>query len=330
MQIPKKWKITKEIAKLNTEIEVLIESFQDMKIPFQLEKNILSKSILHSSLYSARIENNPLVLEEIDDTSEDIKQIEIRNLQKAYREIFLSPKKLELNLQNLFSLHEIICHELSPDSGRVRQEQSAIYDEFGTVVYLPPPPLLAKKLIAELFSYLISPKDDDFLLCKAFLGHYHLEKIHPFIDGNGRMGRLLISWVILAKNPKLSRAVTFVFEEYLAKEKESYYYFLEKGEVAIEDYLLFMLRGMHKQLLIAKAELEKLLQGDAPLLPHRQSELLALIKDHGQMSFDQIARRFLRVPARTLRYDLAILVKKKLIMKIGVTRGTIYEFINKD
>jgi DeoR/GlpR family transcriptional regulator of sugar metabolism len=60
------------------------------------------------------------------------------------------------------------------------------------------------------------------------------------------------------------------------------------------------------------------------LLP-RRFEILGIVRDHKQVSFDFIKRRFWGVPSRTLRYDLNKLCKSGFIIKRGVTRGAVYE-----
>lgn len=60
------------------------------------------------------------------------------------------------------------------------------------------------------------------------------------------------------------------------------------------------------------------------LLPPRQEEIYSIIKDHKIVSLDVIKRRFLKVPSRTLRYDLKKLQGNGLVIKIGATRGSVY------
>ena len=60
------------------------------------------------------------------------------------------------------------------------------------------------------------------------------------------------------------------------------------------------------------------------LLPRRQ-EILAIIRDHKLISFDFLKRRFYKVPASSLHYDLKMLQKKGFIKKLGVTRGVLYK-----
>ena len=66
-----------------------------------------------------------------------------------------------------------------------------------------------------------------------------------------------------------------------------------------------------------------LLQLTYALVPRRQ-EMLNIISDHPYLSFDTLARRFPRIPRRTLAYDLFKLLQAKLVRKHGVTRGACY------
>jgi len=65
-------------------------------------------------------------------------------------------------------------------------------------------------------------------------------------------------------------------------------------------------------------------EGAPHLLPRRE-EILAVIGEHPRSSFDFIHRRFLSVNPKTLHYDLGWLQKNKLVRKLGVSRGAVYE-----
>ncbi len=77
-----------------------------------------------------------------------------------------------------------------------------------------------------------------------------------------------------------------------------------------------------------KIVFEEMNKKELSLLPPRQDEILNIIRDHNIVSFDFIKRRFLKVPERTLRYDLKKLVEKKYIIKIGKTRGSFYKILS--
>ena len=83
-----------------------------------------------------------------------------------------------------------------------------------------------------------------------------------------------------------------------------------------------MLNSFLKESEELKKKIESVRNGKEKLLPPRQAEIYLIIKEHTVVSFDNIRRRFLKVPERTLRYDLKKLVDKGLTVKIGETRGS--------
>ena len=207
------------------------------------------------------------------------------------------------------------------DAGRIRTEISAIFNQAGVAVYVPPPPNRILKLLDELLIYVNS--EEKFPLIVAFIAHLIFEKIHPFLDGNGRVGRLLISVILKSKGWDFAFAVPF--EEYLDEHKDEYYFHLDQGLQNTNDYLEFMLDAFYKQIGRIRSQIDEEIAKEAhPFLPPRQEEVLSIIKDQIIVSFDMIRIRFIQVPERTLRYDLKKLLDRKLIEKSGETRGRYY------
>jgi Fic family protein len=176
----------------------------------------------------------------------------------------------------------------------------------------------------DLLIYINSEKN--FPLVAAFIAHLIFEKIHPFLDGNGRVGRLLVSAILKSKGWDFT--FTVPFEEYLDEHKDEYYFHLDNGLKNTNEYLEFMLEAFSKQIEKIKAQIKTEIARELhPFLPPRQEEILNIIKDQVIVSFDMIRRRFIQVPERTLRYDLKKLLDRKLIEKSGETRGRYYRAI---
>lgn len=321
MKIPPPYKITPEIIDLIAKIEALNLYFSSINIPIPIKQKIQRVSLLKSSLFSARIEGNPLKIEDLKQSSDSHKKREIQNIIIAQR--YINQKiKNKITLKNIKKIHAEVLKNLSPEASKLRTEISAIFNSEGVAVYMPPPPDKISVNLSGLLSY-INSKKEKFPLVSAFISHLVFEKIHPFLDGNGRVGRLLISAVLKAKGFEVNLIVPF--EEYLDGHKSDYYYFLDIGLNSPNDYLVFMLTAYLNQAEKIKKEIEKeSSKKENLLLPPRQEEIYQIIKDHKMVAFDQIKRRFLKVPERTLRYDLMKLVQKKAILKIGQTRGVYY------
>jgi Fic family protein len=323
MQIPPKYTITPEMIELIAKIESYRMNFASLEIPSQIKENIQRKSLLKSSLYSARIEGNPLELSEVSfEKSKEINKLEIFNIIKASKFIENNIKIGNVTKEMLLKLHELVLKNLNPDAGFFRKEQSAIFNEAGVAVYMPPSPFAISKFIDELLAY-INEDIEKFPLIKAFAAHLVFEKIHPFLDGNGRVGRLLISLILKAKGWDFTFAIPF--EEYLDDNRPEYYFHLDQGLKNTDEYLFFMLEAF-------LSEIEKIREDiktesdkkESVFLPPRQEEILNIIKEQKIVSFDMIRRRFLKVPERTLRYDLKKLLDKNLIERSGETKGSYY------
>lgn len=325
MLIPSKYQLTQRISELLASIEASKEVIDSINIPPEVELNIRRASTLRSSLFSARIEGNELTLDDLPiRPSKDQRKQEIFNILKALNLIYARPAK-DLNLKDLLNFHQIVMKGLVEVSelGRFRKEAGAIFNSAGIAIYLTPPPRQIEGLLLRLLRYINSQKES-FLPIKAALSHYAFEKIHPFLDGNGRVGRLLLQ-AILAKGGYGMRGLLAV-EEYLDNHRAQYYRGLEDSERDVTDYAEFMLEAIAetakkaKELVLEKKDV----RAQDFLLP-RRAEILNIIKDQKLVAFDHIRRRFLRVNERTLRYDLKKLQDSGFIKKRGTTKGVYYE-----
>jgi len=110
--------------------------------------------------------------------------------------------------------------------------------------YVPPPWLEVEPAMAALERYLHDIPEPSPVLIKAALAHVQFESIHPFLDGNGRVGRLLIT-LLLVDQGVLSRPLLYL-SLYLKRNREAYYEHLQRVrlEGAWEDWLSFFLEGV--------------------------------------------------------------------------------------
>lgn len=323
MRIPPEYSISEEMLLFISKIEAERLYFSSLNLQGTIRENIQRVSLLKSSLFSARIEGNSLQLSDFEfgKESEEEKKNEIFNIIDASKYIDNEIKEHAITKNNLLHLHSLVLEDISPDVGRVRSKISAIFNQAGVAVYMPPPPSQIAKLLDDLLIYI--NLEEKFPLITAFIAHLIFEKIHPFLDGNGRVGRLLIAAILKSKGWGFSFAVPF--EEYLDEHKNDYYYFLGGGLQNTSGYLEFMLKAFYEQIQKIKKQIdEEKIKESQPFLPPRQEEIFNIIKDQIVASFDMIRRRFLQVPERTLRYDLKKLLDRKLIEKSGETRGRYY------
>ncbi len=326
MKIPPKYELTPKSVYYLTQIEANKAIFENTKIPKKVIENLTRQSLLKSSLYSAKIEGNRLILEEAENLQKLNphlqERIEIENILSAFSYIRGRGSKIRVDLAFILKLHSLVMKALRPNSeiGKIRKEPTAIFNQAGIAVYVAPPPSALINLLNDLLTF-INQESDVLTLVKASLSHLLFEKIHPFEDGNGRVGRLLMQTILLKGNYHFNYLLSF--EEILNNKKGEYYDLLDRNQTSL--FIEFMLEIMLEKLEELKKDIlsKTNFTEEDTLLPRRR-EILEIVRDHTEISLSSIQRRFLKVPARSLRYDLKYLEKKGYIFKIGSTRGALY------
>ncbi|MFT7031984.1 MAG: Fic family protein [Cyclobacteriaceae bacterium] len=287
------------------------------KPPTELRKRNRIKTI-QSSL---EIEGNTLTIEQITDIldqkriigpQKDI--IEVKNAIAVYDRIG-ELKAFELN--SLCKAHEILMNGLIDHAGKLRSSSVGIV-KGEQLAHLAPPGSMVRPLLKDLFSYL--KKDDDLLLLKSCVFHYEFEFIHPFTDGNGRMGRLWQTLILTEYSP----VFRYLPIETLIKERQQdYYNALNKSDSEGKStvFIEFMLE-------IIKQALEDVLKNQNINLTN--NDRISNFKDtYGGKEFTRqdYLRSFKYISSATASRDLKIAVDKNILEKKGDKRTTRYKFI---
>lgn len=305
------WEITPQANQLLIELEATKLIFDRTPAKPHLELNLQRHSLLRSSVFSARVEG-------FSDTVNSPKK-ESQNLLSAYHFIYSSKSPRKLSLSLIRRLHRLVLKKNST-AGNWRSQPWAIFNQSGAVVYLAPSALEIPLLMDEYIEYLDGLDNHPAII--AALAQFIFEKIHPFADGNGRVGRLISSF-ILEKNGYGFRGLA-PFEEYIEEHRSSYYSHLEPA-ITCTGFIEFFLEALVFQV---KKDTSKLNQNQAELpedsLMPRRREILEIIREHPHCTFDFLSRRFSPINVKTLHYDLARLREKGFINKLGVTKGVVY------
>ncbi|HXU44091.1 MAG TPA: Fic family protein [Thermoanaerobaculia bacterium] len=114
----------------------------------------------------------------------------------------------------------------------------------GTALFVPPPHTAVPDAVSDLERFLHAEGDGLAVLIKAGLAHVQFETIHPFLDGNGRIGRLLITLILY--HAGLLREPLLYLSLYLKEHRSEYYRLLDevRRDGDWEDWLAFFLRGV--------------------------------------------------------------------------------------
>lgn len=178
---------------------------------------------------------------------------EIRNYEKAIK---LGIKKIKngqkLDEELIKELHfELLNGVRGKDKspGKYKEYQNAIgkrNDTVETAKFVPASPETTPYLMKNLFKFLEKNEEINPLF-KIALAHYHFEAIHPFRDGNGRLGRLLIILYLLKEN--ILKQPLLYMSEYFNNNRDDYVdkLFLVSSESKTEDWLEFFLKALNTQ-----------------------------------------------------------------------------------
>jgi len=321
MQLNYSYKTTSEITKLLKKLEILKQVIDLFPQFPNIELNLKRQSFLKSSLFSAKIEGNQLQLDQlsrIDKQSQE--KLEVFNILAAIKWLYSFQAPNQASIKLLLKLHRFVLKDIT-SNGKFRTKSSAIFNQAGVAIYLAPPTDEIKGLCQKLVNRINSSKDPGPI--NAAINHFIFEKIHPFMDGNGRVGRLLSTYILKQSGFGFRGLVNL--EEYLEANRSLYYDFLNLPGKDLTRFIEFFLKGLTSQA-EATIKLIKNIGSESPedLLSPRRKEILAVVRDHKIISLNFITRRFMAVSARTLSHDLQKLVKQGFIKKLGNTRGALY------
>ena len=188
--------------KYQNKIKELKQEFDFLKENKESLLKVLNEVEIPEAVYNSNaIENSTLTIFETEqilldmEISRNISLREIfeaRNLAKVTNYIYKNRKKLEINIETILLLHKMLISNIDNNiAGRFRKENE--YVRVGK--YIAPAPEKIKSLINKLLNNFQNSDED--ILSKVSEFHLFFEMIHPFVDGNGRIGRVLINLMLL-------------------------------------------------------------------------------------------------------------------------------------
>lgn len=320
--------MTGEITNLIVEIGELVGSiatYEAMNPNPILRRESRIKTI-HSSL---AIEQNTLSLEQVTDIingkrilgpPQDIH--EVKNAYEAYERIStLDP----YNVKNLLTAHKIMMNGLVKEAGVFRSGNVGVYA--GTeLIHAGTPAKYVPDLMQQLFTWLKESKYHP--LVKSCIFHYEFEFIHPFQDGNGRMGRLWQSLIL----QKWKDIFTWLPVETLVYEnQEEYYKVLQsadnKGDsTEFVEFMLGMIRDALSEISTTQNKNDVVTNVVINVVTN-EDKVLSILKQDGKMSATMLANS-IGITQRQAQRILSKLKDEGKILRHGANKNGYWEVID--
>lgn len=268
-----------EIGKLNG----LSVNIKDMDL-------FIGSYVRKEALYSSQIEGTQATLEDVFDPSKDefadINIKEVINYVKAIKYGLELVNDLPISLRYIKQIHEVLMKDVRGNErnpGEFRKSQNwlgGIDSTIKNAKFIPPNVEDMEECMDLLEKYIHDDTDVDELI-KVALIHYQFETIHPFLDGNGRVGRLLIIIYLIYRN-KLTYPCLYI--SYFLKRNQLEYYdrmsALRNGDDYVQ-WINFFLQGIieiSQEASNCIEKLSKLREKNGKLLTMEQIWLLEFIQ----------------------------------------------------
>lgn len=319
------FEITSRIIELISNISEKIGEInylQDSKQNVRLRKENRIKTI-HSSL---AIENNSLSLEQITAII-DGKHVlgnpneitEVKNSIQAY-DLLLSLNPY--NEKDLLKAHQLMMQNLVDRNGKYRTDGVGIFDG-ERVVHLAPPADRIPELMADLFKWLKT--SDVHPLIKSCVFHYEFEFIHPFQDGNGRMGRL---WqTVILKDWK--EIFAWLPVETLIKENQKEYYNVlgtsdsEANSTKFIEFMLSLILNTIEEIIESE---KKVTQKVTVKVTANQKKILDAIKKNPYITQEELSE-IVGIARKNIIENMKKLQANELIKRIGADKNGYWQVV---
>ena len=271
---------------------------------------------IHSSL---AIEGNTLSEGEVQAVLEGktviapLKEIqEVRNAIKTYE---LYPQLDPFSIQDLLLAHRTMMAGLVDEAGMFRKGGVGVFDG-DKPVHIAPPAERVRDLMNDLFVWLENA--DDHLLIRSCVFHYEFEFIHPFADGNGRIGRLWQSLILGRLNPIFEHLPV---ENMVYSNQQAYHNAINKSSYLADSgpFIDFMLEEILNALIDHQGKSNAEI-ADEKGLSHQQERVLGYLRADKHITAAKIAKD-LDMSARQVERMLADLKAKDIIRREGANRN---------
>jgi Fic family protein len=351
-----KFQINQKILKYISQVEVSKEIIESSPLVPQWEVKFREEAVLRSVHHGTHIEGNPMTIGEVKGALEgrevparerDIQEvINYRNVLRYIDKWSRSDEEADkpVDMGTLLKLHELTVDKILPPerSGKVRDVEVVLKNSAnGMTSYTPPSKYNVPALLNMFFLWLNSEAVDVHPVLRAGIVNYELARIHPFVDGNGRVSRAMATLVLFKGGYDIKRF--FSLEEYYDRDAERYFQalqntsnqlVLDNNERDLTEWLEYFSEGLAVELARVKEKVKKLsvdlkLQNKVGqiTLNERQMTLVEYMEDYGGVTNKEWRNLVPGVSDDTILRDMNDLIKKRLVKKEGTTKAAKYKLV---
>ena len=267
---------------------------------------------IHGSL---AIEQNTLSLEQVTAVLNGKHVLappkDIAEVKNAY-EIYERLDELDpYSIDDLLTAHSIMTRELVDESGMFRTRPVGVVDQEGRVLHFRTLPQYVPDLVMELLDWV--KNSDVHMLIRSCVFHYEFELIHPFADGNGRVGRLWHTLLLSKWNPAFA---WLPVESIIHDRQEEYYAAINASNDAGEStvFIEYMLSAIKASLMDTVNVSDEMSDGTMDKAAMRWMQIEKFLEAHPYIMNADV-RALCGVSAATANRILAGLVKKRRLVK---------------
>lgn len=309
------------IAKISSQLErYAIRMEQEDTLRLRRANRIKT---IHSSL---AIEGNTLSEGEVQAVLEGKKVVaplkEIQEVKNAIKTYELYPKLNPFSIQDLLLAHGTMMSGLVDEAGMFRKGGVGVFDG-DKPIHIAPPADRVRDLMSDLFGWLENA--DDHLLIRSCVFHYEFEFIHPFADGNGRIGRLWQSLILGRLNPIFEHLPV---ENMVYSNQQAYYHAINRSSDLGDSgpFIDFMLEEILNALVGHQGKSNADI-ADKKGLNFQQQRVLGYLRADRHTTAAKIAAD-LNMSARQIERMLADMKAKGIIRRIGANRNGYWEIVD--
>lgn len=340
--------ITNQILRSVGVIEAAREIIENSPLVPAWEAKFRDDAIVRSAYHGTHLEGNGLNYTEADKVLSGVKIIgRERDIQEVlnYRNVLKYISEYDQTAFNddiISHMHALTVNRILPDDavGVYRKSQVVVRNsQTGEITFRPPPSLEVPFLITDFFHWLNQVKAESIHpAIVAGITHYELVRIHPFLDGNGRVARAMATLVLLRHGYDVKRF--FSLEEHYDSEPVKYYEALQSvGKLNGDQtpWIEYFVEGLAIELnrikekvkgLSTDLKIKKSLGGQQMSLSERQIKIVEFVQENGFLQNKAFFELFPMISEDTVLRELNDLVKKGILKKEGSTKGARYVLVN--